>query len=164
MVAWIIYRTSGPCKQVSHMMSSSSTGDRTNDIVSISRITMAKVGMDLFDWKRITYLIIVDYYSQFIEVEKLSRLTTEEVIRHCKSMFARHGIPEVVISDNGPQFDFGAFRKFSRDYQFNHTTSSPYYPQGNGEAERAVKTIKGLLKKGRRFIFSTSSLPINTLL
>ena len=106
-----------------------------------------KVGMDLFEWKKATYLIIVDYYSRFIEVARLTRMTAEEVIRHCKSVFARHGIPERVITDNGPQFDSSAFRKFSKDYQFDHATSSPYYPRGNGEAERAVKTIKGLLKK-----------------
>ena len=64
-------------------------------------------------------------------------------------MTARHGIPEEVTTDNGPQFDSRAFRKFYQDYQFNHVTSSPYYPCGNGEAECVVKTIKGLLKKRR---------------
>ena len=103
--------------------------------------------MDLFDWKKVAYLIIVHYYSRFVEIAKLNKTTAEEVVRHCKSIFARHGIPEEVISDNGPQFDSGAFRKFSRDYQFHHATSSPYYPRGNGEAKRAVKTTKGLLKK-----------------
>ena len=55
------------------------------------------------------YLIIVDYYSQFIEEAKLSRMTTEEVITHSKSVLARHGIPEEVITDNGLQFDSRAF-------------------------------------------------------
>ena len=61
-------------------------------------------------------------------------------------MFTRHGIPEKVTTDNGPQFDSRAFHKFFRDYEFNHVISSPYYPRGNGEADRAVKTMKGLLK------------------
>ena len=121
------------------MLSSSSTGDRTNDIVSISRIPelpWQNVGMDLFDWKTSTYLTNIDYYSRFIDVVKVNRLTAEELIRHCKSMFARHGLPEVVISDNGghgPQLDSGAFCKFSQNYQFNHTSSSPTTV---GEAEK----------------------------
>ena len=106
-----------------------------------------KVGTDLFQWKGKTYLLIVDFYSRYIEVALLNRLHAEEVITHAKSIFARHGIPEVVISDNGPQFSAKAFQDFAKEYQFTHRTSSPYYPQGNGEAERAVGTVKGLLKK-----------------
>lgn len=64
-----------------------------------------------------------------------------------KSIFARHGIPEVFISDNGPQYSSSLFATFSREYKFNHITSSPRYPQANGEAERAVKAIKAMLDK-----------------
>ena len=69
------------------------------------------------------------------------------MVTHLKSIFARHGIPEVFISDNGPQYSSSLFTKFSREYKFNHITSSPRYPQANGEAERAVKTIKAMLDK-----------------
>ena len=67
-----------------------------------------KVGMDLFEWRKSDYLLIVDYYSRYIEVAKLSRTTAAEVITHIKSIFARHGIPEMVISDNGPTIFFGS--------------------------------------------------------
>ena len=106
-----------------------------------------KVATDLYEWRKSNYLIIIDYYSRFIEVACLNRLTAEEVIRHMKSIFARHGIPEIVVSDNCPQFAADSFSRFSREYQFEHVTSSPYYPQGNGEAERAVQTVKHLLRK-----------------
>ena len=106
-----------------------------------------KVGTDLFEWKKSNYLLIVDYYSRYIEVARLTRTTTSEVINHTKSIFARHGIPDTVISDNGPQFSCEEYKRFAKDYEFEHRTSSPYHPQGNGEAERAVKTIKNLLKK-----------------
>ena len=69
-------------------------------------------------------------------------MTAEEVIKHCKSVFATHGIPEEVITDNGLQFDSRTFHKFSWDYQLSHVTRSLYYPQGNREAECAVKTIR----------------------
>ena len=107
-----------------------------------------KVGTDLFVWKGANYLLIVDYFSRFIEIAKLSRdATSSEVIRHTKSIFARHGIPQEVISDNGPQFSAFEYARFSETYGFQHNPSSPKYPQGNGEAERAVKTIKGYLNK-----------------
>ena len=106
-----------------------------------------KVGTDLFEWKNCNYLLIVDYYSRFIEVALLSKTTAQEVIRHTKSIFARHGIPELVISDNGPQYSSDAYEQFSKEYQFQHETSSPYFPQSNGEAERAVKIVKDMLKR-----------------
>ena len=106
-----------------------------------------KVGTDLFEWKQVSYLLVVDYYSRFIEIAKLSSTTSRGVINHLKSIFARHGIPQIVVSDNGPQYSSSEFAQFARDYKFNHITSSPHFPQANGESERAVQTVKGLLKR-----------------
>ena len=53
----------------------------------------------------------------------------------------------MVVSDNGPQFRAETYKRFAEEYGFKHVTSSPYYPQGNGEAERAVGTVKRLLEK-----------------
>ena len=102
-----------------------------------------RIATDLFQWKDSTYLLLVDYYSRYIEIARLDRTTAAEVITRMKSIFARHGIPELVVPDNGPQYSCQSFKEFAEDYQFYHKTSSPYYPQGNGGAERAVKTIKG---------------------
>ena len=68
-----------------------------------------KVGTDLFHWKSNQYLLIVDYYSRYIEISKLNRTTAEDIISHTKSIFTRHGIPEVVYSGNGPQFSSDAY-------------------------------------------------------
>ena len=108
-----------------------------------------KVGTDLFEWRNKYFLLIVDYYSRYIEIAKLSQTTAEEVILHTKSIFARYGIPEIVFSDNGPQYTAEAYEKFASDYQFEHRTSSPYFPQSNGEAEGAVKTVKEMLKRSK---------------
>lgn len=59
------------------------------------------VATDLFILKNNTYLLIVDYFSRYIETVKLSRTTSEEVIIQLKSIFARHGIPQTLRSDNG---------------------------------------------------------------
>ena len=113
----------------------------------LPQLPWQKVGTDLFEWNKSTYLLVVDYFSRWIEVARLSKLTSEEVILHTRSVFARHGIPEVVVSDGGPQFSAELYEQFAQEYGFEHIMSSPYYPQCNGEAERAVRTIKSLLKK-----------------
>ena len=77
----------------------------------------------------------------------LKELNSLETIGHMKSIFARHGIPELLVSDNGPQYSSIEFQKFVIDYGFKHITSSPKHPQSNGAAERAVQTIKSMLKK-----------------
>ncbi len=106
-----------------------------------------KVATDLFDLNGTSYLLVVDYYSRYIEIAKLHSTTSTSIINHLKSIFARHGIPESVMSDNGPQYSAQIFKDFADQYHFVHVTSSPRYAQSNGEAERAVQTIKNLLKK-----------------
>ena len=86
-------------------------------------------------------------YSRYIEVAKLNSTTSKGVVQHLRSIFSRHGIPETIISDNGPQFASSCFQSFSKEYDFTHSARSPKYPQANGAAERAVKTVKGLLSK-----------------
>ena len=73
-------------------------------------------------------------------------------MEHFKSIFARHGVPAVVRSDNGPQFASEHFRKFAREWGFSQVTSIPHFPQSNGEAERAVRTIKGILKSSDPYL------------
>ena len=64
-----------------------------------------------------------------------------------RAQFSRHGVPSKVISDNGPQFSSSDFAYFAKTYEFVHVTSSPGYPQSNGKAENAVKTVKRIMKK-----------------
>ena len=92
-------------------------------------------------------MLVIDYFSKFIEISKLRNETLEEVIFHLKSIFARHGIPRQVFSDNGPQYMSTGFSRFTDSYHFVHTTSSPRFSQSNGEAEQAVRTIRNLLSK-----------------
>ncbi|UYV60538.1 K02A2.6-like [Cordylochernes scorpioides] len=109
-----------------------------------------KIGMDLFKFENKWYLVVIDYYSRFPEMIQLDRLTASVVVRSCKSIFARHGIPETVVSDNGTQFGAAReFANFARQYGFTHVTSSPRFPQSNGMAEAGVKIAKLILKKNQ---------------
>ena len=95
---------------------------------SLPELPWQKVATDFLEWRKHTYLLIVDYYSQFIEIAQLKRTTAEEVIVHTKSISARHGVPEIVVSDNGPQYSSEAYAKFAQEFQFEPITSSPHYP------------------------------------
>ena len=100
-----------------------------------------------FHFKGCDYLLIVDYYSRFFETAKLPDTTAKTVICHTISIFARHGIPNVLRSDNGPQFTSDEFKQFSSQWGFCHISVSPYHPQANGLAEKYVQVIKRLLIK-----------------
>ena len=104
---------------------------------------------DLFHWEQNTYLLVVDMYSKFPLVRKLNSLSSKSVIAHLKGIMEEHGIPELLISDNGPQYASEDFQKFAACYGFTHNTTSPHYAQANGFVERQVQTIKKLFTKSR---------------
>ena len=109
----------------------------------------AKVGTDLFSISDTSYLIVDDYYSNFWEVDKLDNTDCVAVIKKMKTHFARYGIPDQVVSDNGPQYTSHHSANFSRTWDFEHITSSPEHSQSNGMAESAVKTAKRIIKRAK---------------
>ena len=96
-------------------------------------IPWEKVGVDLFDMDRQTFLIAVDYYSGLFEVQDMTSTVASRVITVLKSWFARHGIHITVMSDNCPPFNSESFQEFSDEWDFNHITSNPHHPQSNGK-------------------------------
>ena len=115
----------------------------------VPNLPWAKVGIDLFVLDRQSFMIAVDYYSGYFEVQDMNSTRSTRVITVLKSWFSRHGIPVTVVSDNGPPFNSEDFKNFSKEWDFHHITSSPYHPQSNGRVENAVKTCKSLLMKAR---------------
>ena len=107
------------------------------------------LGADFFDLGQQQFFLLVDYWSGFFEVQEVKVATSSSVIAVCKVQFARHGRPDVLITDSGTQFTSSAFSAFVKEWQFEHRTSSPRYPQSNGRAENAVKTCKSLMKKAK---------------
>ena len=107
----------------------------------------AKLGVDLCQLHGRTLLVVCDYFSNYIEVERLTTTTSRSVARVLSSLFARHGVPDVLVSDNGAQFVSAELASFAKKWKFEHVTSSPHYAQSNGKAENAVKTVKRLFTK-----------------
>lgn len=114
----------------------------------IISIPWYKVGSDIFEYKKKKYILVVDYFSKFIEVEMLPNgYSSTQVVTRLKSIFSRHGIPQVFMSDNGPPYNSQEFSRFCQLWGIKHTTSSPYLPRSNGLAERSVQIIKKILIK-----------------
>ena len=108
------------------------------------------VATDCFVLDGQTYSVFVDTYSDFIEVAELVDMTADTMVKTAKLIFKTHGIPAVLISDNGPNYASREFQQFTREWDFTHTTTSPHFSQSNGKAESAVKITKGLMKKAKR--------------
>ncbi|XP_037576766.1 uncharacterized protein LOC119458988 [Dermacentor silvarum] len=106
-----------------------------------------EVDIHLFHRNGQDYVHLVDYRSPFPEAISLHLTAAPAVINAIKSVFARHGIPRVVRSDNGPLFAAREFSAFAESYGFGYVTSSPYFPQLSGEVERMVRAVKNLLRK-----------------
>lgn len=93
------------------------------------------------------YLVLVEFYSDFIEVKQLQENTSSSVVEFLKEQFSRYGIPDTLVTDNCPQFTSLEFQQFSRDWEFVQVSSSPHHHRSNGKVESAVKVAKSLLKK-----------------
>lgn len=105
------------------------------------------LGSDIFSFGGDLYLVIIDYYSKWIEALYVNTQTSKEVIKVMKNVFACFGFPKVIRSDNGACYTSREFRKFAHENGIILATSSPRYPPSNGLAESAVKTIKRLWVK-----------------
>ena len=69
-----------------------------------------------------------------------------KVISILKEVFSEHGVPETLVSDNGPQYSSALFAEFANEWKFTHLTSSPHHPESNGFAESMVKIVKQTLQ------------------
>ena len=89
------------------------------------------------------YLVIVDAHSKWLDVQIMHSITTEKL----RSVFATHGLPRQIVTDNGTSFTSDKFQEFVSMNDIKHTFSAPYHPSTNGLAEKAVQTFKQGLRE-----------------
>ena len=106
---------------------------------------------DIFMLEGIDHLVVGDFYSKMIFVRCLppGQINANKVVSLLKEMFSEHGIPEVLHSDNGPQYASVQFTDFCTSWGISHETSSPHYPQSNGFAKACVKSAKHALQQAK---------------
>ena len=116
-------------------------------------------------------LVLVDAYSKWLEVRAVSSATAAATIAELRSIFATHGLPEILVTDNGTCFTSAEFQDFTQGNGIRHIKTSPYHPASNGLAERSVQTLKEYLKKNdtddlntniSRFLFRNRITPHST--
>ena len=93
------------------------------------------------------FLVVVDAHTKWMDINMVKNATSSATITALRSMFATHGIPELLVSDNGAVFISTGFKEFVQQNGIRHTTSAPYHPATNGLTERAVQTFKTSIKK-----------------
>uniref|UniRef100_A0A5S6QMM6 RNA-directed DNA polymerase n=1 Tax=Trichuris muris TaxID=70415 RepID=A0A5S6QMM6_TRIMR len=93
-----------------------------------------------------TYLLVMDSHSKWLEVEPVPSMDAKEAIHQLARIFAVHGLPDTLVSDNGPAFNSAAFRRFCLSNQIRFLRIAPYHPASNGQVERVVHTTKQALR------------------
>ena len=81
-------------------------------------------------------LVVIDRYSRFPEVEIVKSTRASIDIPKLNRIFPMHGIPKIVMSDNGPPFLSAAFARYAITLGFKHQFGTPYWPQANGEVKK----------------------------
>ena len=93
------------------------------------------------------YLVVVDAYSKYPEIVKMTSITAQATIAALRAMFSRQGFPEMIVSDSGSQFISDEFKQFCVRNGVRHRTSAPYKPSTNGQAERVVQVLKTAIEQ-----------------
>ena len=96
------------------------------------------VATDLFKVRNSKYLLLVDNYNRFPVLHKLGNTTSRVLVQEMKAVFAKLGVPNVIVSDTGPQYTSAEFKDFMKQWQIEHRVLSPRNPQSNGMAERCT--------------------------
>ena len=91
--------------------------------------------------------LVVDSYSKWLDVTLVKTTSTQCAIDSLRLLFATHGLPKTIVSDNGSAFTSDIFRTFCKSNFINLIFTAPYHPSSNGQAERMVKTTKINLQK-----------------
>ena len=104
------------------------------------------VASDILQHKNQHYLVVIDYYSKYIEALRLKGKTSRDVIQCLSEIFSRHGYPQTLVADNMP-YNSKEMRQYASMCGIHVTTISPTYSQSNGLAEKAVHIVKNLLRK-----------------
>lgn len=114
----------------------------------IPNIPFKKIACDILEFKSKNYLVVIDFYSKWIELIKLKYKTARDINSELLKIFTSYGFPQIIIADNMP---FGSYecKNFAKENDFEIITSSPRYSQSNGLAERAVQICKNILKKSQ---------------
>ena len=94
------------------------------------------------------FFVIVDAHSKWAEVIETKSTTAAATITQLRQLFATYGLPEQIVTENGPQFSAGEFSSFYKSNGVKHIQCIPYHPSPNGAVERFIQTFKKAIRAG----------------
>ena len=94
------------------------------------------------------FFVVVDAHSKWPEVIEISSITAQRTITEVRRLFSSFGLPEQVVTDNGPTFVSEEFRLFLKQNGVKHIRVSPYHPSSNGAMEWLIQTFRSAMKAG----------------
>ena len=106
-----------------------------------------RIHLDFGQINGVNILVVIDSGTKWLEAFIMNTTTAEKTVEVLRGLFARHGLPKEVVSDNGPQFTSSEFENFLKGNRVKHTLVPAYHPASNGAAEKSVQTVKSALKK-----------------
>ena len=118
-----------------------------------------RIAMDYFYMDGRLYILICDYFSKFPFLFQVKTTSFANLEDHLEELFSVEGIPDEIMSDNGPPFNGKEFSSYLTGLGIRHTTSSPNYPRSNGFIERQIQTVKRLVEKGQQLWEESSRSP-----
>ena len=117
------------------------------------------------------FLVVMDAYSKWLEVHRMKSITSTATIEKLREMFATHGLPATLVSDNGSNFTGSEFQEFMKRNGIKNIKAASYHPASNGLAERAMRIFKegyekmeggSVQTKLSRFLLSYRTTPHST--
>jgi len=120
-----------------------------------------RVHVDFAEKDSALLLLVIDSYSKWPEVVQIKSTSAYNTIEKLRTIFAAHGLPETVVSDNGPPFNGEEIKSFFRRNGIRFVQTPPYHPASAGQVERGVRSLKNnLLKQVFDDTFSNSKKPL----
>ena len=101
-----------------------------------------QVAVDLCYMEGHSFIVYADRYSGWVEVARLPNTTFRSVRSLFLKWFTSYGVPEEISTDGGPPFNSVEYKTLCKNWGIQGRLSSAHYPQSNGRAEAAVKTVK----------------------
>ena len=108
------------------------------------------IAADIFEFNCQQFSLVADQYSKMLFIKTMKTVTSANCIEYFKVIFAVHGIPERLYTDNARYFVLNEFHIFTTEWEFMHITSNLIYPVSNGFIERMVLTVKKTLQKAKQ--------------
>jgi transposase InsO family protein len=95
------------------------------------------------------YIVLaIDHFTKYIEARALEDADAQSIAVFIHDdIICRHGVPAILTSDRGTEFVNELIRALTKTYRIHHITTTAYHPEGNGQTERANRTIKDILAK-----------------